>query len=289
MYVGLTSDLADETFILVCFGNFIYLLSQLLEYAPYCWLKITCNLISYQVSLRRVMCGSNRWCTTPLSGKGGDITLFRQNIDDSPWGRAELRCDTPAPRADLVREVPGVGISGVVMSRLFPDRGVVHHRFEPHIIIGTLERPFVLSFFLHPSKQHTLSKQLDDRHLDEKKLRRGRPRRKKYHRGEASVEIATFAILGRNCHPDEHPRWKFQLASSCLDRVLHIRLEKWKKVEIFKLSNSFKNVITFLTLILGINSFMIPNLMLLNIKQSFDEKSPVFCGICLAATYVGRR
>ena len=144
-----------------------------------------------------IMCGSNRWCTTPLSGKGGDITLFRQNIDDSPWGRAELRCDTPAPRADLVREVPGVGISGVVMSPPFPDRGVVHHRFEPHIMKKNEKR--------------------------------------------------------------------------C------------------KLSNSCKNVKTFLTLILGINSFMIANLMLLNIKQSFDEKSPVFCGICLAPTYVARR
>ena len=52
------------------------------------------------------MCGSNRWCTTPLSGKGGDITLFCQNIDDSPWGRAELNRDTPAPRADFVRDTP---------------------------------------------------------------------------------------------------------------------------------------------------------------------------------------
>ena len=103
MYVGLTSDLADETFILVCFGNFIYLLSQLLEYAPYCWLKITCNLISYQVSFRRVMCGSNRWCTTPCRGRVGTSRPQKSQPQglherDQPGGQGYHISTLPGPR-----------------------------------------------------------------------------------------------------------------------------------------------------------------------------------------------
>ena len=91
-----------------------------------------------------IMRGSNRPSTNHLSGKGGDITLFRRKIRWYPVGRAIFLRDNPVGRElNVVMsrrcrttqfcDVPRGWENIVVMVPTFPDRGLVHDQFEPHI------------------------------------------------------------------------------------------------------------------------------------------------------------
>ena len=99
-----------------------------------CQISALCRYLHPSYMCGYIMCGSNRSSTTPLSGKGGDIPLV--------W--------RPTLGANTVSGVPTLGLTQnqwsrpwgyhstltrkKVMSPPFPDRGVGHERFEPHII-----------------------------------------------------------------------------------------------------------------------------------------------------------
>ena len=118
--------------------NNAVILAMLRPFLPIIYIKnvftFSCELNDFRhFSFFSIMCGSNRGCTIPPPGKGWDITNISTQKLWCPVGRASFSSDRPVVGQEMSANAP---VWGQIIERYSPSSpgGMVHPRFEPHIM-----------------------------------------------------------------------------------------------------------------------------------------------------------